>query len=72
MPPLIPEHKAIELIRERKRCLACMDTRHGLRWFIIPGGEVSIETAATIRRMPQVVPSKDGLFPGLDQTWPFA
>jgi hypothetical protein len=72
MPPLIPERRAVELIREPKRCLARMHTRHGPRWFIIPGGEVSAETAAKIRKMPQVAPSKDGLFPGLDQTWRFA
>jgi hypothetical protein len=66
---LIPEGHAKELIRDRRRCLARMNTRHGPKRFIVPGGEVSDETAAKIRGMPQVVASNDGLFPGLNQTW---
>jgi hypothetical protein len=49
-----------------------MNTRHGVKWFLIPHGEVSTETARKIRSMPQVAPSRDGLFPGLDQTWRWA
>jgi hypothetical protein len=37
MPQLIPERRAVELIREHGRRLACMHTVHGVRWFIVPG-----------------------------------
>jgi hypothetical protein len=66
---LIPQRRAVELIRDRRRRLMRLNTRYGPKWFLVPGGEVSDETAAKIRDMPQVVPSKDRLFPGLDQTW---
>jgi hypothetical protein len=46
-----------------------MNTRAGPRWFLIPDGEVAPETARRIRKLPDVVGSQDGLFPGLDQTW---
>jgi hypothetical protein len=69
---VISEKRAIELIRDKGRRLAQMHTRHGVKWFLIPGGEVSEQTATHIREMPQVVASGDALFPGLSQTWRFA
>jgi hypothetical protein len=39
------------------------------RWFIPRGGEVSEETAAIIQARPDVAGQKDGMFPGMDQTW---
>jgi hypothetical protein len=39
------------------------------RWFIPLAGEVSEETAAIIQARPDVAGQKDGMFPGLDQTW---
>lgn len=67
----IPERRAVELIRDKRRRLAKMHTVRGPKWFIVPGGEVTIATAEKIRRMPQVVASEDALFPGLSQTWRF-
>jgi hypothetical protein len=72
MTNLIRERVAVELMRDRGCRLAKMNTRHGVKWFLIPHGEVSTETASKIRSMPQVAPSRDGLFPGLDQTWRWA
>jgi hypothetical protein len=46
-----------------------MFTRTGSKHFIVPGGEVSDEVAAKIKASGNVVASKDGMFPGLDQTW---
>jgi hypothetical protein len=43
--------------------------RRGLEFYVIPGGPVTAETAKAIIAMPNVVGGKDGLFPGLDQTW---
>jgi len=68
---LIRERTAVELIRDRNVCLAQMHTRHGPRWYLIPGGEVSEQTAKRIRDMPQVAGSHDGLFPNINQTWRF-
>jgi hypothetical protein len=71
MAQIIPERRAVELIRDTRRRLAQMHTRHGVKWFLIPDGEVSEQTARRIRGMPQVVASQDALFPGLSQTWRF-
>jgi hypothetical protein len=46
-----------------------MHTRHGLKWFLIPGGEVSEKVAAELRERPDVQPDGDGLFPGSSQTF---
>jgi len=66
---LIPRWQALGLISERGRRLTRMHTARGVRWFLIPDGEVTSETARAIRNMPNVVGSKDGLFPQMDQTW---
>jgi hypothetical protein len=70
----VPSHqikkaRAIDLMHEHGRCLALMHTVHGPRWFIIPGAEVSEETAEAIRKMPNVKAAADALFPGMSQTW---
>ena len=38
-------------------------------WFVVPGGEVSEDTARRIIDDGGVVASQDGAWPGLDQTW---
>jgi hypothetical protein len=38
-------------------------------WFVVPGGAVSDAVASAIREHPSVIAGRDGLFPGLDQTW---
>jgi hypothetical protein len=38
-------------------------------WYVIPGGPVTDEVADLIKNHPSVVGQKDGLFPGLDQTF---
>jgi len=46
-----------------------MNTRTGLRWFIVPYGEVSAAIAVELRKRPDVQPNNDGLFPGISQTF---
>ena len=46
-----------------------MHTRTGMRWFIVPGGEVSASVAAKLLERRDVQPSGDGLFPGISQTF---
>jgi hypothetical protein len=41
----------------------------GFRFFVVPGGPVTAETAQEIIAMPNVIPGNDGLFPNHDQTW---
>jgi hypothetical protein len=63
---------AIALMRDgRGRHLMQMHTRQGMRWFIVPGGEVSAEVAQALLEHPSVQPSDDGLFPGISQTYQF-
>jgi hypothetical protein len=46
-----------------------MNTCHGAKWFIVPGGEVSEKVANELLNRPDVQPNNDGLFPGLSQTF---
>jgi len=41
----------------------------GFAHYVILGGLVSPATAEKIKQHPLVRACKDGLFPGLDQTW---
>ena len=64
--------RALELMRRPGTCLAKMFTGaspEGFAHYIVPGGTVSAETAEKIKAHPLVWASKDGLFPGHDQTW---
>ena len=49
--------------------LTKMHTRTGLKWFLVPGGEVSEKVAAELIERPYVQPDGDGLFPGISQTF---
>jgi hypothetical protein len=44
-----------------------MHERDRIRWFVLPGGQVSDEVAARILKRPDVQPHHDGLFPGCSQ-----
>ena len=46
---MIGEHYALELMRDRERRLVQMNTREGPRWYVVPGGQVSEETAHKIK-----------------------
>lgn len=43
----------------------------GANFYIVPGGAVDPHTANAIMKRVDVRGSKDGLFPGHDQTWRF-
>ena len=64
--------KAFELMRKPGTRLVKMFTRaspEGFAHYVLPGGYVSSATAEKIKQHPLVYASKDGLFPGHDQTW---
>jgi hypothetical protein len=65
---MIDEQFALELMRENKP-LMCMHTTNGTAWFIVPDGRVSDTAAARIIVRRDVQAGKDGMFPGLDQTF---
>jgi hypothetical protein len=46
-----------------------MHSRNGLRWYLVPGGEVTERVAAELLARSDVQPSNDGLFPGISQTF---
>ena len=69
-PSNLKEEQALQRMRAGARLVPMHNgTPPGPSWFIVPGGPVSDTTADKIREHPSVVGSKDGLFPGLHQTW---
>jgi hypothetical protein len=40
-----------------------------LRWYLVPGGEIPSRIANELLARPDVQPSRDGLFPGISQTF---
>jgi hypothetical protein len=64
--------KAMDLMRVNDARLVKMFTDaspDGFAHYIVPGGLVDPATAEKIKHHPLVTESKDGLFPGHDQTW---
>jgi hypothetical protein len=64
----IHSEKALHLMRTGSR-LVELHGKSSFEWWVVPGGCVSSETAKQIKHHPKIVGQKDGLFPGLDQTW---
>jgi hypothetical protein len=67
----ITERYAVELMRDGRRCLAQMHTNSGMKWFVVPDGEVTDKVAKALLEHPRIQPSDDGLFPGISQTFRF-
>jgi hypothetical protein len=64
----LSETFALELMREGK-LLMKMHTVNGMRWFVVPGGQISDKTAERILARRDVQPHDSGLFPGCEQTF---
>jgi hypothetical protein len=64
----LSETFALELMREG-RPLMRMHTVNGLRWFVVPGGQVAESVVKRILARPDVQPHDNGLFPGCEQTF---
>jgi len=60
--------RAVDLMRSGAP-LVQMHTREGLRWYVVPGGQVPPRIAKELLARPDVQPSQDGLFPGISQTF---
>jgi hypothetical protein len=65
------ERDVVELMRDGSRCLTQMHTRRGMKWFLVPGGEVKDDVAQALLTRSDIQPSDDGLFPGINQTYTF-
>lgn len=64
--------KAMDLMRmpgTRLMRMFTVGSPEGYAHYIIPGGYVEPDVAEKIKNRPDVIPSKDGLFPNADQTW---
>jgi hypothetical protein len=72
--------KAIDRVKDRMRSgavLMMMNTVFGKKWYVVgktsaykgPGREVSEEIAKALIKEPDVYEGKDGLFPGISQTY---
>jgi hypothetical protein len=68
-PQKLSERKALEHMRRGSRLVCIHGNSRLFRWFVVPGGSVTDEIAAKVKRHPSVVGDKDGLFPDHDQTW---
>jgi hypothetical protein len=62
----LAEDFALDLMREG-RLLMRMNTVNGLRWFIVPGGQVAESTVKRLLARNDVQPYDSGLFPGCEQ-----
>jgi hypothetical protein len=63
---------ALDLMRFDGARLIKMHTRaspNGVAHYVVPGGYVEPEVAEKIKEHPLVASSKDGLWPGHEQTW---
>jgi hypothetical protein len=65
---MISEVDALELLREGK-LLMRMHTVNGMRFFIVPGGQIADSVARRILSRKDVQPVDSGLFPGHEQTY---
>lgn len=45
------------------------DLHRGIRWYLVPGGEVEEHHAKLVIAEKDVFPRRDGVWPGMDQTW---
>jgi hypothetical protein len=65
---MISESSALNLMHSGRPLLK-MHHHDRVRWYVVPGGQVSDDVAARILKRPDVQPRNDGLFRGCDQTY---
>jgi hypothetical protein len=61
--------RAVLQLQKTGTRLCQMHKKGGQAWYLIPGGEISDETAHKLLMQPNVIGQDDALFPGLHQTW---
>lgn len=62
---------ALKAMAAKARLMAMSDPKapDGKSYYVVPGGKITKEVATALWKRPDVFGSKDGLFPGHDQTW---
>lgn len=50
-------------------CLARMHVGSDMRWYLVPGHQLTDETAQILINREDCQPAEDGLFPGISQTY---
>jgi hypothetical protein len=65
-PSTLPEAFALELMR-KGRPLQKMHTVNGMRWFIVPGGQVTDDVAAAYWRAAMCSRATEDCFPGVSR-----
>jgi hypothetical protein len=64
----VPE--VVELMRDDGRHIALMhNVRRGREWYLIPGGKLKDDVVQALLAREDIQPSRDGLFPGISQTF---
>lgn len=65
--------RAIERVKDRMRSGAVLmqmtAVGGGKKWYVVPGREVDPDIAAALIAEDDVMSNKDGLFPGIPQTY---
>ena len=69
---LLKLEKALELMRRGSVLVHMHSAGKNLSWYVVPGGRVTDTVANKLLEHPAVSGSRDGLFPGLDQTYRLA
>jgi hypothetical protein len=65
---MLNEKSALALMRAG-RPLMKMHTNQGLRWFVVPGGQIADVIAERLLARPDIQPHDPGLFAGCEQTF---
>jgi hypothetical protein len=62
-------NEALQRMQTGSRLVHMHGKPDGRHWFVVPGGAVTDAVADAIKNHPSIIGQRDGLFPGLDQTW---
>jgi hypothetical protein len=66
-------YNALDLLRRRDARMIQTNVRDRVEYWLTPSGiRVKDEIAAQIKAHPGIRAGKDGMFPGMDQTWRWA
>lgn len=61
--------KAVDLMSTGSLLMQMNKSGDAVAWYLVPGGEIPEDIAESLKKMSNVNPNNDGLFPGVSQTW---
>jgi len=62
-------NKAYDLMCTGSRLMQMNKAGDRPAWYLVPGGEIDAMVAEDLKRLENVHPNHDALFPGMSQTW---